>query len=177
MQRSFAAVNFSRPGIFVTQNGGLIAGTAGRVARASRQGLFRAAVIFLLVGAVRPVARASESSPTRYLGDEGCISCHRDKVNSYRRTAHSLTSQLADRDSVHGSFSAGSNILKTVNTNLYFEMTANDEGLFQTAWLRRPPNEIGHHTERFGIAIGSGRKGQTYAASANGPDHLQRQRN
>ncbi len=124
--------------------------------------LIFAPAVFLLLAAIQPAAITAQSVPAICVGDDACIACHQDKVNSYRRTAHSLTSRPADRDSVHGGFGPGSNILRTVNTNLYFEMTTNEAGLFQTAWLRRPPNEIGHHTERFGVVVGSGRKGQTY---------------
>ena len=117
---------------------------------------------FLVFAAVRPDAIAGDALRAGYVGDETCIACHADKVKSYRQTAHALTSRLPDKDSVHGSFSPGSNKLKTVNTNLYFEMTVTNEGMFQTAWLRRSADVIGHHTEQFGVVIGSGRKGQTY---------------
>jgi hypothetical protein len=99
---------------------------------------------------------------TNYVGDEACLSCHQDKVNAYHRTAHYFTSSWPTKDSIHGSFSPGSNILKTQATNLFFRMDANENGFFQTAVLSNSPSEITSHTERFGIVIGSGRKGQTY---------------
>jgi hypothetical protein len=49
---------------------------------------------------------ASESSKATYredyLGDDACGSCHRDKIESYHRTAHYLTSRLPTTDSILG---------------------------------------------------------------------------
>jgi len=106
-----------------------------------------------------PTTRAEVAG---YIGDQACVSCHQDKVASYHRTAHSITSTLPDADSIHGDFNPGANILKTLNTNLYFVMEARDEGFFQTAFLRRSQTEIVRRTEKFGVVVGSGRKGQTY---------------
>jgi hypothetical protein len=97
-----------------------------------------------------------------YVGDEACNACHEDKVSAYHRTAHALTSSVASHDSIRGSFSAGSNILRTINPDLYFKMEASDKGFFQTAWLRTSPTVAYNRTERFDIVVGSGRKGQTY---------------
>ena len=97
-----------------------------------------------------------------YVGDEACKVCHEDKVSTYHRTAHAKTSSLASRDSIHGSFSAGSNILRTANPNLYFQMEANGEGFFETGVLRTSPTEVLTRAERIDVVVGSGRKGQTY---------------
>lgn len=99
---------------------------------------------------------------TNYVGDEACLPCHQDKVNTYHRTAHYLTSSLPTKDTIHGSFGEGSNILQTRATNLFFRMDANENGFFQTAVLSNSPSDITSHTEPFSIVIGSGRKGQTY---------------
>lgn len=97
-----------------------------------------------------------------YVGDEACKVCHEDKVSTYHRTAHAKTSSLASRDSIRGSFSAGSNILRTANPNLYFQMEANGEGFFETGVLRTSPTEVLTRAERIDVVVGSGRKGQTY---------------
>jgi len=47
-----------------------------------------------------------------YAGDDACRSCHQDRVDSFHRTAHYLTSALPDKTSVLGSFSPDANILK-----------------------------------------------------------------
>ena len=96
-----------------------------------------------------------------YVGDEACRACHQDAVEGFHRTAHYLTSRLPDRDSILGDFSSGNNILKTANPNLFFRMEANDNGFFQTAVQGMEPY-ISSRTERFGLVVGSGGKGQTF---------------
>ena len=102
------------------------------------------------------------SAAVAYVGDEACNSCHQEKSASYHRTAHALTSSLPSRDSIHGSFAADSNVLRTVNPDLYFKMEAGGNGFSQTAILRSSSTEAMTRTERFDIVVGSGRKGQTY---------------
>ena len=55
-----------------------------------------------------------------YAGDDACRSCHQDKVESFHQTAHYLTSQLPDRNSILGSFSPDANVLKTSNPRSIF---------------------------------------------------------
>ena len=57
-----------------------------------------------------------------YVGDDACRGCHQDKVESFHRTAHSLTSALPDKDSILGSFSPDANVLKTSNPDLFFRV-------------------------------------------------------
>jgi hypothetical protein len=109
---------------------------------------------------------APNSSPRpnpreNYVGDDACRSCHQDKVESFHRTAHYLTSRLPDKDSILGSFSADANILKTSNPDLFFHMEAKDGDFFQTAVQGIPPYTTSR-TERFGLVVGSGGKGQTF---------------
>lgn len=77
------------------------------------------------------------------------------------RTAHHVTSQLPERNTIAGKFDDGENILKTANPELYFKMEANDHGFFETAISGIPPDTI-PRTERIDLVIGSGGKGQTY---------------
>jgi hypothetical protein len=97
-----------------------------------------------------------------YTGDAACAPCHQSEFAAYHQTAHYLTSQWPTKDSVHGKFSAGKNIFLTGDTNLIFEMTANEAGFFQKAVRTVSPTRIGHRQERLDLVIGSGRKGQTY---------------
>lgn len=103
-----------------------------------------------------------KKSASAYLGDEACKSCHQNKADTYRQTAHSQTSSLPSRGSVHGNFNLGSNIFRTANQNLYFKMEANENVFFQTAFLKTSPTEVLTRREQIGVVIGSGRKGQTY---------------
>jgi hypothetical protein len=96
-----------------------------------------------------------------FVGDRACLPCHQDKVETYYKTAHHLTSQVADKNSVAGTFSEGANILKTSNPDLFFRMDANAKGFFQTAVWGTPPRTWSR-TERLDLVIGSGGKGQSY---------------
>ena len=96
-----------------------------------------------------------------YVGDEACRSCHQAKVETFHRTAHYLTSRIPDKDSVLGNFNPDANVLKTSNPDLYFRMEAKDGGFFQTAVQGQLPYTTSR-TERFGLVVGSGGKGQTF---------------
>ena len=104
----------------------------------------------------KPAPKASN------VGDAACISCHQKKTGHYHQTAHFNTSGSPSRDSIRGKFDAGSNILRTANSNLLFAMEVTDRGYFQKAVLRTSPTEGIERAERFDVVIGSGRKGQTY---------------
>ena len=109
-----------------------------------------------------PSAVATRSATNGYAGDQACRTCHRQEFDGYVRTAHHAASRLPSTNSILGSFESGSNILRTSNRFLYFQMTATPAGFFQTAFASMPPSETVSRRERFGLVIGSGRKGQTY---------------
>ena len=111
---------------------------------------------------ITPAAGNSASSRSGYAGGEACRPCHQDKFETYQSSAHHLASDLPSRTSIDGKFTQESNILRTSNPYLYFVMSAGKEGYFQSAIAKFPPFEAISRKERFGIVIGSGRKGQTY---------------
>ena len=108
-------------------------------------------------------ASAPKSASLRrdYVGNEACRPCHQTIVAAYDQTAHHLTSQVADKVSVLGTFSPGTNILKTSNPNLYFQMDSRPDGFYQTAVSGTGPDTFSR-SERLDLVIGSGGKGQTY---------------
>jgi Cytochrome c554 and c-prime len=108
-------------------------------------------------------ASVDEGGPARrdFVGDAACQGCHREISETYARTAHHLTSQLPGKDSILGKFSAGENILKTGDPDLYFRMNARANGFYETAVFWQPPDQQ-TRTERIDIVTGSGHKGQTY---------------
>lgn len=110
------------------------------------------------------IARATStdnSGAPGFVGDAACRSCHGEKVDTYLRTAHHLTSQPANRNSILGKFTEGENVLQTSNPELSYRMDGNQRGQFQTAVMGIPPDTTSR-TERFDLVIGSGGKGQTY---------------
>jgi len=98
---------------------------------------------------------------SEYLGDAVCGQCHKDKFDTYEQTAHHLTSQIANKDTIAGNFKPGSNTMLTTNPNLTFRMDAKGDGFYQTAiWVEG--NGTRTRTERLDLVTGSGAKGQTY---------------
>ena len=109
-----------------------------------------------------PQAASGEKPPIppgSYAGTAACRPCHRDKVDTFLRTAHHLDSRLGDTSSVDGDFTPGRNRLNTSNPFVYFTMEARPGGLFVNATSGNPPQT---RTERIDIVTGSDRKGQTY---------------
>ncbi len=96
-----------------------------------------------------------------YVGASTCGTCHQAMFESFRQTAHYLTSQPPRADSIAGSFAPGHATLRTRNPDLWFEMTASEDGFFQTAWTRKA-DPIRQRSERMDLVIGSGKMGQTY---------------
>src|SRR5689334_16479493 len=118
----------------------------------------------------RPTGDTASNSPSgeklagahdNYVGDEACNSCHRQTVEGFHETAHYLTSRLPTKESILGDFTPKQNVLKTSNPDLYFVMEQKGGAFFQTAIEGEPPYGDSR-TERFGLVVGSGGKGQTY---------------
>jgi hypothetical protein len=103
---------------------------------------------------------AEPVSAGTYVGDAVCVSCHVDQ-RPFAGTAHHLTSTFPSEQTVLGSFREGENVLRTANPYLHYRMEARPDGLFQSAVLGTPPDTT-VFSERFGIVVGSGRKGQSY---------------
>ena len=113
------------------------------------------------VSQIAPAESVKPNSRESYLGDDACDGCHQDKIETYHRTAHYLTSRLPAKDSILGNFSPDGNILKTSNPDLFYRMEAKDGGFSQTAVEGIAPY-VTSRTERFGLVVGSGGKGQTF---------------
>jgi Cytochrome c554 and c-prime len=113
-------------------------------------------------GPIAPL-KADEISAARarYIGDAACGACHREKGDTFHQTAHFLTSRLPDKQSILGKFTPDANAAKTSNPDLFFRMDEAEDGFFQTAVQGIAPY-VTERTERFGLVIGSGGKGQTY---------------
>jgi hypothetical protein len=123
-----------------------------------------------LLGAALQVTTQPPPEPQhgKYAGDAACLTCHREQGTSYVHTAHHLTSQPANRDSILGSFHDGSNVLMIAdpatasdNPGLYFKMEAKANGFYQTA-VAGWPGQLEKRSERMDVVIGSGVRGQSY---------------
>jgi hypothetical protein len=108
------------------------------------------------------LATAYVSNSSGYVGDQACLPCHQPETSTYFETAHHLTSRMPDQNSILGKFSDGANILRTSSPTIYYQMTANKDGYFESAVEEVTPFQKVSHTERIDIVFGSGRRGQTY---------------
>jgi len=100
---------------------------------------------------------------SQYVGDQACAECHKERFDSYEKTAHNLTSQLASKSTILGTFAPGTNIMTTANPNLTFRMDQKGDEFFQSAiWTSPDGGPARTRTERLDLVIGSGGKGQTY---------------
>ena len=102
-----------------------------------------------------------ETRSPGYIGAQACAECHRDRFETFRRTAHHLTSRLPHAEAILGSFSPDHAIVRTRNPNLRFEITAKADGFYQTAIIGQGDGTY-RRTERIDIVTGSGKIGQTY---------------
>lgn len=96
-------------------------------------------------------------SGRKFAGSETCVECHRSITDSHSQTPHFLTSRPADAESVKGSFDPGENVFQ-LDDRLRIVMEKDSTGLFQRGFVD------GFEVDRkpMHIAIGSGRKGQSY---------------
>jgi enediyne biosynthesis protein E4 len=92
-----------------------------------------------------------------------CGPCHQAVVQSYLRTAHFLTSDRANAQSIRGNFGEGHNILRTASPDVHFVMERRDDAFYQTAFDHGKTR-----SERFDLTIGSGQRGQSYLYWKNG---------
>jgi len=109
-------------------------------------------------------ASAEKAPPARrnFAGDDACRSCHEEQAKTYLETAHHWATSLPSPRTVKGSFTPDSNILKTSNPYLHFEMTVGPNGYFQSAVEEPGEGKKITRTERIDIVAGMPRKGQSY---------------
>lgn len=93
----------------------------------------------------------------QYAGSEACASCHKNIYDSFIKTNHFTTSQIADAENIKGSFEKGKNVFH-YNPSLFVSIQKTDSGFYEVE------NSHGSDTlsARTDIVIGSGTIGQTY---------------
>jgi hypothetical protein len=99
----------------------------------------------------------TNSNGQQYVGSEACRTCHKDICDSFNKTVHHLTSGIANKDYIKGSFEKDEDTF-VYNDSMKVVMEERQAGLFQVAYLNGKEEEA----QRFDIVIGSGKKGQTY---------------
>ncbi len=102
-------------------------------------------------------AKETDLRGESYASPASCAACHQAVYDAYLQTAHSNTSAEAGASTVKGSFTAPGNIYHyTGDKTVVIEKR--DSGLFQASYEKGVLKEA----KRFDIAIGSGRKAQTF---------------
>lgn len=116
----------------------------------------------------QPIPAHNAAMPAGYVGDGACRRCHETESESYKLTAHHLTSQSPSARSILGSFDSGNNTLLIASggagpddPRLFFTMQQTDGRFFETAVAELGSKRL-THTEPIGIVVGSGVRGQTY---------------
>ncbi len=118
--------------------------------------------LYLSLGlVVAAIATSDQPGPSV----RSCQLCHRQIVETFLQTAHFHTSAEATPQSVKGRFSEGHNLLRTGVPGVYFRSEGRDGGFYETGVDSARGRS---RTERIDVAIGSGRRGQTYLYWRNG---------
>ncbi len=97
-----------------------------------------------------------------YAGSATCTPCHGKIGTAFRATAHFVSTRVAGRATISGSFATGRNRLNTAS-DTYLEMDQNNDAFFQTLYVRG--KEL--RREPFELVMGSV-KGQSYIYRQNG---------
>jgi hypothetical protein len=126
--------------------------------------LFVRLLVLILVLMPASLSAGEKKPPARvdYVGDQACRSCHEEKAKTYSQTAHHFASSWPSPHTMKGGFTPDSNVLKTANPYLTFEMTQTEQGYFQTATEKISATKKVARTERIDIVAGLPRKGQSY---------------
>lgn len=116
------------------------------------------------VASAQVEAVATHYSGKRFVGSEACAECHADIYANFTETAHNRSSRVATKETVLGSFEPAHNTLlirDESNIKLSAHMEERKGKLWQTLIYEDVKNHLRTSTV-FDIAVGSGRKGQTY---------------
>lgn len=92
-----------------------------------------------------------------YAGSASCRQCHQAICDSFNSTAHHLTSQMANKNNISGSFEDFHNSF-AFDEHKKVMMLEYGDSLYQVAW----DDGKKERAEPFDIVIGSGKKGQSY---------------
>jgi hypothetical protein len=116
----------------------------------------------ILLAALLPLFRSKEikdQAGNSFAGSASCARCHQKIAETYAHTDHFWDSREADSRSVKGKFVRDSDyVMFNYDPNNIVVMHKRFGSLYQTHYLNNEKRE----SREFDIAIGSGRKGQSY---------------
>jgi tetratricopeptide (TPR) repeat protein len=97
----------------------------------------------------------------RFVGLETCGECHADKVESFSRTAHAESLRVASGAEIWGDFGPDKRVMRTRRSDLWYEVAANERGMFQTSFEGTPQGMV-RTTQRADLVMGSGKLALSY---------------
>ncbi len=110
----------------------------------------------------------NEQQRPGFVGDDACLTCHKQQGAGYEHTGHHLTSQIVTRETVPSPLLHGSAVLTivdpastTAEPGLTFKIEAKKDGFYQTA-VTGWGESLESRSERMDIITGSGKRGETY---------------
>jgi nitrate/TMAO reductase-like tetraheme cytochrome c subunit len=103
-----------------------------------------------------------ENNFRQFAGSEVCANCHKDIYEKHLHTEHHRSTMPATDTTILGSFSVGKNVFE-FDPLTYVAMEKKADGFYQVEYSGG--KEI--RKEKFDIAVGSGRKGQSYLSWVN----------
>jgi hypothetical protein len=121
----------------------------------------RAQQVIRQLGGEPPLSPFAALQQEGYIGPQACAECHKDKYEGFSQTAHAMTSSAASAASVHGIFHGEASVMWTGNPNLWYEMSASEDGFFQTVNSFQD-NRLFQRRQRIDVVVGSGKIGQSY---------------
>ena len=122
--------------------------------------------LLLALATLAACGRSASSVASRDSAElTSCRECHEQIVANYVQTAHFNTSSEASAATIKGPFVEGRNVLQTRSEGVSFTMEHRKDGFYQTA---SDTKQNLSRSERFGVVIGSGRKGQSYLYWSHG---------
>ncbi|MBX9790809.1 MAG: tetratricopeptide repeat protein [Pirellulales bacterium] len=104
--------------------------------------------------ALTPLAVRNFDDP--FAGVETCRECHADKVESFAATAHAQSLRVATGAERFGDFSPEKSVVRTRRDDLWYEVAANEQGMFQTSFEGTPQGMV-RTTHRADLVMGSGK--------------------
>lgn len=102
-------------------------------------------------------SKVKQNTTGEFAGNEKCAGCHKDIYEQHLKSAHHLTSMMAEERNITGSFEKGKNVF-SYSPSLNIAMEKRDSGLYQVVYF----NNEEKMAMRFNITVGSGTMGQSY---------------
>ncbi|MBQ4802919.1 hypothetical protein J8L88_08675 [Aquimarina sp. MMG015] len=138
--------------------------------------LYISSVIIILVGTISYFSLSTKTSNNTneyiaitpiathingmdFIDSATCVECHAQIVEDHYKTAHFNSLQIANKNTIKGSFDKNKNTLK-LNNKVTFNFIKKDSGFYQEPVFNNQNTPF--YSAKMDIVVGSGTKGQSY---------------